>query len=80
MNYRTPSEIMTYAARVLDEIGNGETAPTSLRSNGIEPVAIPVEGAGDAESIAAAVMRAVDLAEPQGLTAVIVPPTPSSTR
>ena len=75
VNYRTPSEIMTYAARVLDEIGNGETAPTSLRSNGIEPVAIPVEEAGDAESIAAAVMRAVDLAEPQGLTAVIVPDT-----
>ncbi|MDV7172942.1 AAA family ATPase [Gordonia amicalis] len=73
VNYRTPSEIMTYAARVLDEIGNGETSPTSLRSNGVEPVAIPVTDAGDAQSIATGVLRAVDLAEPQGLTAVVVP-------
>ncbi len=75
VNYRTPSEIMTYAARVLDEIGNGETAPTSLRSNGIEPVAIAVGDTGDTEGISAGVLRAVDLAEPQGLTAVVVPDT-----
>ncbi|MCR5977412.1 AAA family ATPase [Gordonia jinghuaiqii] len=73
VNYRTPSEIMEYAARVLDEIGNGEKAPTSLRSNGIEPVAIRVGHDADAGTIAAGMLRAVELAEPQGLTAVVVP-------
>lgn len=72
VNYRTPSEIMEYAARVLAEIGNGEKAPTSLRSNGIEPVAIRAGGDAPAD-IVEAVRRAVQLAEPDGLTAVVVP-------
>jgi DNA helicase IV len=72
VNYRTPSEIMEYAARVLDEIGNGEKAPTSLRSNGIEPVAIRADSDAPADIIDA-VRRAVELAEPDGLTAVVVP-------
>ncbi|WP_439029041.1 HelD family protein [Gordonia terrae] len=73
VNYRTPSEIMEYAARVLEEIGNGEKAPTSLRSNGIEPVAIAAHPTPDDAGIVDGVLRAVALAEPQGLTAVIVP-------
>ncbi|WP_238423320.1 ATP-binding domain-containing protein [Gordonia sp. 'Campus'] len=73
VNYRTPSEIMEYAARVLEEIGNGEKAPTSLRSNGIEPVAIAVHPSPNDSGVVDGVLRAVALAEPQGLTAVIVP-------
>ncbi|WP_168703551.1 HelD family protein [Gordonia paraffinivorans] len=72
VNYRTPAEIMTYAARVLDEIGNGETPPTSLRSNGIEPLAVSI-GSDDTSEVAEGILRAVDLAEPEGLTAVVVP-------
>ena len=55
-----------------NEIGNGEKAPTSLRSNGIEPMALRADG-DSPESVADAVLRAVGLAEPDGLTAVVVP-------
>ncbi|MCH5641394.1 AAA family ATPase [Gordonia sp. ABSL49_1] len=66
VNYRTPDEIMRYAIRVLDRIGGSETAPTSLRSNGIAPVAVPTDDIG------AAVVE-VSKEQYSGLTAVLVP-------
>jgi DNA helicase IV len=37
VNYRTPSEIMELAGRVLDAAASGMTAPQSVRSTGVEP-------------------------------------------
>ena len=37
VNYRTPSEIMDLAARVLAHIDPRQSAPTSIRSAGVEP-------------------------------------------
>jgi len=67
VNYRTPAEIMRYAARLLERLDPALTPPTSLRSNGIEPTAVHAE-----ESAA---HTAVDLAiacDWPGLTGVIV--------
>ncbi|WP_026919003.1 HelD family protein [Gordonia shandongensis] len=68
VNYRTPSEITRYANRVLDWIDPGQTPPESLRSNGIEPYAVPVADDGDAASTA--VRIATQIREP-GLTTII---------
>lgn len=69
VNYRTPAEIMEYASEVLADIAPSLRAPTSLRSNGIEPVARRVDAA---ERIRTAVGIARDADWP-GLTAIIVP-------
>ncbi len=68
VNYRTPAEIMRYAARLLDRIDPTLTVPTSLRANGIEPIVVRAESGR-------AVRDAVSLAvgsEWSGLTGVIV--------
>ena len=69
VNYRTPSEIMTYATRVLAHVGDSLTPPTSLRSNGIEPYA---RSSTAADLVATAVAEATT---PQfsGLTGIVVP-------
>ncbi|GAB91898.1 HelD family protein [Gordonia rhizosphera] len=69
VNYRTPAEIMTYATRVLASIGSGQSPPTSLRSNGIEPAAIRAE----ADMLGATAFGAAGRPELTGLTAIIVP-------
>ncbi|MDL9948294.1 AAA family ATPase [Gordonia sp. ABSL11-1] len=69
VNYRTPSEIMTYATRVLAQINPTMSPPTSLRSNGIEPRAIRTDPA----ALAKVAVRAATRPELTGLTAVIVP-------
>ncbi|NMO04859.1 AAA family ATPase [Gordonia sp. TBRC 11910] len=69
VNYRTPAEIMAYATNVLADISTSLRAPTSLRSNGIEPVARRVDAT---DLIPAAVQIARDADWP-GLTAIIVP-------
>lgn len=69
VNYRTPAEIMTYAARVLSRVDPGATAPTSLRRNGIEPVAIRTEPRG----LAATILEAATAPELTGLTGIVVP-------
>lgn len=74
VNYRTPTEIMAVAADVLASVAPGERAPESVRSEGVPPRAIRVDG-----DLAAAVAEAVraDLAEiggaENGRLAVIVP-------
>ncbi|MFW0793032.1 helicase [Gordonia sp. CPCC 205515] len=69
VNYRTPAEIMQYATRALAHINSHQSAPTSLRSNGIEPVAIRTFEADLADTAIRTALR-TDL---DGLTAVIVP-------
>ncbi|MEJ9080869.1 ATP-binding domain-containing protein [Gordonia malaquae] len=65
VNYRTPSEITRYANRVLDWINPGQSPPTSLRSNGIEPVAIATD------DVASTVSELVVMSDWAGLTTVI---------
>ncbi|GEE03219.1 DNA helicase [Gordonia spumicola] len=65
VNYRTPSEITRYANRVLDWINPDQSPPTSLRSNGVEPVAIATD---DPAASIAALVAASDWT---GLTTVI---------
>lgn len=71
VNYRTPSEIMRYATRVLGRIGDAATAPTSLRSNGIQPTSVTPDAVGQPTLEDAVV--AVSRHQHTGLTAVIVP-------
>ncbi|NNG98021.1 ATP-binding domain-containing protein [Gordonia araii] len=68
VNYRTPAEIMRYAARLLARINPELSPPTSLRSNGLEPRAVRAP-------FGRAVLDAVDLAVGagwEGLTGLIV--------
>ncbi|GAB19007.1 hypothetical protein GOEFS_073_00270 [Gordonia effusa NBRC 100432] len=69
VNYRTPAEIMEYATEVLADISTSLHAPTSLRSNGIKPLARKVDAA---QRISTAIEIALESDWP-GLTAVIVP-------
>ncbi|GAC50643.1 HelD family protein [Gordonia aichiensis] len=69
VNYRTPSEIMTYAARVLAHVGDSLTPPTSLRSNGIEPYA---QSASAADIVSTAIAEATN-PDLHGLTGIVVP-------
>ncbi|MEE3852585.1 helicase [Gordonia sp. LSe1-13] len=69
VNYRTPTEIMTFATRVLSRISPTMSSPTSLRSNGIEPVAVRA----DPTTRAKVTLRAATRPDLAGLTAVIVP-------
>ncbi|WP_424323961.1 HelD family protein [Gordonia sp. (in: high G+C Gram-positive bacteria)] len=68
VNYRTPSEITAYANRLLEHISPDQQAPTSLRSNGIEPYAVRAEE-GEGAAVAARLAHAADWA---GLTTIIV--------
>ncbi|MFT4041932.1 MAG: AAA family ATPase [Gordonia sp. (in: high G+C Gram-positive bacteria)] len=69
VNYRTPAEIMTYAAKVLHHIDPQLSAPASLRSNGIEPFAMPATDA----TLATLVARIAADTDPSGLTGVVAP-------
>jgi hypothetical protein len=83
VNYRTPSEIMELASRVLEQVAPGMRSPDSVRASGRTPRVVSVpradgfawaaegRGAGD---LAAAVVEQV--AGPQdGTAAVLVPPS-----
>ncbi|MDY6809086.1 MAG: AAA family ATPase [Actinomycetota bacterium] len=69
VNYRTPTEIMTYATRVLTHINPTMSPPTSLRSNGIEPIAVRT----DVDARGKVAQRAATRPGLAGLTAIIVP-------
>jgi len=81
VNYRTPSEIMEPAARVLEQVAPGMRSPDSVRASGRPPRIVRAsrpEGFERAERLAESVVAAVrdDLAEQgAGTAAVIVPPT-----
>jgi DNA helicase IV len=72
VNYRTPSEVMDLAARVLAAATPGLAPPTSVRSAGLDPLisAVPAHGLVDAVAeVAAAELAAVG----DGKVAVICP-------
>lgn len=69
VNYRTPGEIMRYASRILAQVDPDQSPPTSLRDNGIQPVAIPADPAGAAITA----VRAAAAPELTGLTGIVVP-------
>ena len=80
VNYRTPTEIMELAARVLEQVAPGMRSPDSVRATGRPPKVVSVgrsEGFGRAERLADSVSGALDeeLREIEsGTSAVIVPP------
>jgi DNA helicase IV len=81
VNYRTPSEIMDLAARVLEHVAPGMRSPDSVRASGQPPRILRAErpeGFGRAERLAENVIEAVrsDRAErPAGTAAIILPPS-----
>ena len=81
VNYRTPSEIMDLAARVLEQVAPGMRSPESVRASGRRPRVVTVErtdGFSRVERLAESVTSVLshDLSEsPAGTAAVIVPPS-----
>ena len=72
VNYRTPTEIAVVADRVLAAINPKLTAPTAVRSTGVEPWWLPVDSAGLVAAVVEATAR--DAAEPgEQHLAVLVP-------
>ena len=80
VNYRTPSEIMDLAARVLEQVAPGMRSPDSVRAAGRQPRIVAVarpEGFDRNVRVAESVTGAIvdELREaPSGTAAVIVPP------
>jgi DNA helicase IV len=68
--YRVPAEIMDFALPLLDLIAPEVEPPLAYRRGGDPPRLVPV---GEAELLAAALREAAELAEQDGLLAVIVP-------
>ena len=77
VNYRTPSEIMEVAARVLAAAAPELVPPSSVRSTGIGP---QVRHVSDPSTIASVALEAAAAlaAEVQGTVAVICPPSLAS--
>jgi DNA helicase IV len=72
INYRTPAEIMTVAARVLELAAAGVSPPQSVRSTGAEPVVLSVDEASvPVECVRAAREFAARL--PEGKVAIVAP-------
>ncbi|HVF32290.1 MAG TPA: AAA family ATPase [Acidimicrobiales bacterium] len=74
VNYRTPSEIMEVAARVLAQAAPHLVPPQSVRSAGFGPAVRRIEGGEDVTEVALAVAAALR-DEVQGTVAVICPPS-----
>ncbi|MCE0762295.1 AAA family ATPase [Pseudonocardia kujensis] len=75
VNYRTPAEIADVADDVLAAIDPGLTPPTSVRSTGVPPRAVPV-AAGSLEGsdeVVAGIVAEEQGAVGEGRTAVLVP-------
>jgi DNA helicase IV len=69
VNYRTPSEIMDLAARVLAHIDPRQSAPTSIRSSGVAPEIVRIAYDATGPEIRSRVDRFLDRSE--GTFAVI---------
>ena len=74
VNYRTPSEIMEVAARVLAQAAPHLVPPQSVRSAGFGPAVRRVDGGEDVTEVALAVAASLQ-EELQGAVAVICPPS-----
>ncbi|MHB1534467.1 MAG: HelD family protein [Acidimicrobiales bacterium] len=70
VNYRTPSEVMAYAGRVLEAVAPGMRSPESVRDTGVGVEIVAVAGG----ELTDAVVEAVRPAAP-GTTAIIAPRT-----
>ncbi|HLI52881.1 MAG TPA: AAA family ATPase [Acidimicrobiales bacterium] len=81
VNYRTPSEIMELAARILEQLAPGMRPPESVRSSGAPPLVLDVgrpSGLGPDPRLVGSVVAAVQdhmRASPEGTAAVIAPPS-----
>jgi DNA helicase IV len=80
VNYRTPSEIMEMAGRILDQVAPGMRPPEAVRASGIQPMVLRVSPAGasfpgDALGSAAATAVRQELMTGEGTLALIVPPS-----
>jgi DNA helicase IV len=73
VNYRTPSEVMAVASRVLHAIDVGLEPPTSVRDSGQSPVAVRTDVDGLPLAVAAAAADAMAAAE-GGTVGVLTPP------
>jgi DNA helicase IV len=73
VNYRTPSEVMAVAARVLHAIDVDLEPPTSVRDSGQPPVAVRTDADGLALAVAAAAADAMAVAD-GGTVGVLTPP------
>jgi len=73
VNYRTPSEIADVADDVLTVIEPGLTPPRSVRSTGMPPRAIRVDGAAELDDEVAKVLAEEAGAVGEGRTAVLTP-------
>ncbi|EFV14261.1 HelD family protein [Segniliparus rugosus] len=69
VNYRTPSEIMVFAAAVLSKISSEQTPPRSIRASGHVPFAVRVA----ADKITTAAADLAGGAEFTGLTVLLAP-------
>ena len=74
VNYRTPSEIMEVAARVLAQAAPHLVPPQSVRSAGFGPAVRRIEGGEDVTEVALAVANALR-GDVRGTVAVICPPS-----
>ncbi|HVL05471.1 MAG TPA: UvrD-helicase domain-containing protein [Acidimicrobiales bacterium] len=72
VNYRTPSEVMDLAARVLAAATPGLAPPASVRSAGVDPVVTAVMPAALAQTVARVAAAELD-AVGEGKVAVICP-------
>jgi len=72
VNYRTPSEVMDLASRVLVAATPGLAAPTSVRRSGVEPVVTAAQPGSLPETVARAAAAEVE-ALAEGKVAVICP-------
>ena len=76
VNYRTPSEVMDLAGRLLAVTAPDLRPPLSVRSTGVAPVAVAVAGgAGDLARRVAQVAGAESAAVTPGTVAVVVAPS-----
>lgn len=74
VNYRTPSEIMELAGRVLAATGGGMVPPESVRASGYPPRVVVLPADDDPEtSLGGAVAAELAAAHGSGTAAVIVP-------
>lgn len=74
VNYRTPSEVMDLAARVLEAATPGLAPPASVRSAGVDPLVTAVAAHGLAAKVAAVAATELE-AVGEGKVAVICPST-----
>ena len=82
VNYRTPTEIMQLAARILEQVAPGMRPPESVRASGVVPLVVSAtthEGALPGDTLPAlagqAAADAVAAMNGSGTVAVIAPPT-----